>query len=89
VIGVALLGLTLALPPVGVLLEVLAYLRWLDTGVYTVPLVGTVVPGLVAPAFLLSMRAGVAGLVLSAAASGLLAGYARILDAVYSTRARD
>ena len=38
-LGVSLLGVTLALPPVGVLLEVLAYLHWLDTSVYTVPLV--------------------------------------------------
>ena len=53
-LGVALLVVTLALLPVGVLLEVPAYLHRLDTGTYTVPLVGTVVPALVAPAFLLA-----------------------------------
>ena len=88
-LGVALLVVTLALPPVGVLLEVLAYLHWLDTSVYTVPLVGTVVPALVAPAFLLSMRAIAAASVLSVVTAGLLLGYVRILDAVYSTDARD
>lgn len=88
-IGVALLGVTLALPPVGIFLEVLAYLHWLDTSVYTVPLVHTVLPGLVAPAFLLTMRASAAASVLSVAAAGLLAGYVRILDAVYDTDARD
>jgi hypothetical protein len=85
-LGVALLGVTLALPPVGVLLEVLAYLHWLDTGTYTVPLVHNVVPGLVAPAFLLSMRAIAAASVLSVVTAGLWLGYVRILDTVYSTK---
>ena len=87
-LGVALLGVTLALPPVGVLLEALAYLHWLDTSVYTVPLVHNVVPGLVAPAFLLSMRASAAASALSVVTAGLWLGYVRILDAVHSTDAR-
>ena len=88
-LGVALLGVTLALPPVGVLLEVLAYLHWLDTSVYTVPLVRDSFPAAFAPAFLLTMRASAAASVLSVAAAGLWLGYVRILDAVYSTDARD
>ena len=81
-LGVALLVTAMAAPWVGVLLEVLAYLSWVDTGRYTVPLVRTAFPAL--PALLSDVRAGAAGMALSVAAAALLAGYAWILAAVHT-----